>query len=258
MSIKLVALDMDGTLLNSRGELPADFMDWVRHHPDIRTIIASGRQYYRIIKDFVPVQDKLIYVAENGGLVYEKGKVIYSNKMQEKDIRRCLECLDGLEGVTTVVCGAESAYMKPDKDVYQNIAMYYARLQMVEDLYGAASHDTVVKISVFVAGEKAAQMMKYFTNLGGELLATISGKSWIDISYKTVDKGSGVAAIQDYYGIEKKDCMAFGDYLNDVGMFEVCEESYCMGNGHPELKQLAKYITDSNDENGVMKILYQL
>ena len=52
--------------------------------------------------------------------------------------------------------------------------------------------------------------------------------------------------------------MAFGDYLNDVSLFEVCEESYCMENGHPDLKALAKYVTASNDNNGVMKVLEKL
>lgn len=49
--------------------------------------------------------------------------------------------------------------------------------------------------------------------------------------------------------------MAFGDYLNDVSLFDVCGESYCMANGHPDLKKLAKYVTDSNDDNGVMNVL---
>ena len=51
--------------------------------------------------------------------------------------------------------------------------------------------------------------------------------------------------------------MAFGDYLNDVGIFQTCGESYCMENGHPQLKALAKYITDPNDNDGVMNVLRQ-
>ena len=76
MNIKLVALDMDGTLLDSSKKLPADFMDWVRQHPDIKTVIASGRQYYTLVKDFLPIKDSLIYVAENGGLVFEREEII--------------------------------------------------------------------------------------------------------------------------------------------------------------------------------------
>ncbi|MBQ6985849.1 MAG: HAD hydrolase family protein, partial [Oscillibacter sp.] len=46
--IRLVATDMDGTLLNSRKELPPDFEAWVVSHPGIRVAIASGRQYYTL------------------------------------------------------------------------------------------------------------------------------------------------------------------------------------------------------------------
>ena len=53
MKLKLVALDMDGTLLDSQKRLPPDFIPWVENHPDIKTIIASGRQYHTLIKDFI-------------------------------------------------------------------------------------------------------------------------------------------------------------------------------------------------------------
>lgn len=55
-SIQLVALDMDGTLLNSSKQLPADFIDWVRNHPSIQTVISSGRQYYNLVSLFEPVK----------------------------------------------------------------------------------------------------------------------------------------------------------------------------------------------------------
>lgn len=50
--IRLIATDLDGTLLNSRKEVPAEFEEWVCAHPDIKTVIASGRQYYNIRKLF--------------------------------------------------------------------------------------------------------------------------------------------------------------------------------------------------------------
>lgn len=53
MNIKLVALDMDGTLLNSKKEKPAEFIPWVEKHPEIKVVIASGRQYYTLEKDFM-------------------------------------------------------------------------------------------------------------------------------------------------------------------------------------------------------------
>ena len=52
--------------------------------------------------------------------------------------------------------------------------------------------------------------------------------------------------------------MAFGDYLNDIGMMHMCSESYCMKNGHPEVMKAARHTAESNDDDGVMKVLRTL
>ncbi len=259
MDIQLVALDMDGTLLDSQKRLPPDFMDWVKTHPNIKTVIASGRQYDTLYKEFIPIQDQLIYVAENGGFVFEHGEILYSNEMQKEDIRQCLDLIDGIRGLTPILCGAKAAYMRrAEESVCREVRIYYASLQQTEQLYQAALQDTIVKIAIFVDDKMAETSMRYFAGIAGHLAAVLSGDSWIDISNRTVNKGVAVAAIQEKYGIAEEASMAFGDYLNDLALLKNCGESYCMKNGHPDLKKAAKYIADSNDDDGVMKVLRQL
>lgn len=256
MNIKLVALDMDGTLLDSNKKLPSDFMNWVTQHPQIKTVIASGRQYYTLVKDFLPIQDSLIYVAENGGLVFEKEEILYKNEMKKEDIFQCLKRIDSVKGTTPIICGAKSAYMRPAKEaVLKEVQIYYDHLKQTNELYEAANQDTIVKIAIFVEEKQAESAMKYFQDIESHLTAVLSGDSWIDISNCTVNKGIAVAAIQEIYKISKQESMAFGDYLNDAELFKHCEESYCMENGHPDLKLLAKHLTASNDNDGVMNVL---
>ena len=100
--------------------------------------------------------------------------------------------------------------------------------------------------------------MPHFADIQPHLTAVLSGGCWIDIANQSVNKGAAITAIQQKYGIDRAECMAFGDYLNDVELLKSCEESYCMANGHPDLKKIAKHIADSNDNNGVLKILTQL
>lgn len=258
MNIKLVALDMDGTLLDSNKRQPPDFMDWVKAHPAIKTVIASGRQYYTLVKDFIPIKDRLIYIAENGGIVFEREQILYLNEMRQSDIPGCLELIDRIKEATPILCGAKSAYMRPaEPRIFRESAMYYDHLQQTPDILAAAQADTIVKIAVFVDQKMAGAVMKDFSALPGHLSPVLSGDSWIDIANQTVNKGIAVAAIQQKYGIDPAESMAFGDYLNDVGIFQTCGESYCMENGHPQLKALAKYITDSNDNDGVMNVLRQ-
>ena len=190
MNIKLVAVDMDGTLLNSKKEMPEEFIPWVKSHPEIKTVIASGRQYYTLERDFLPIRDNLAFIAENGGLVFEKGEIIFKDEIDKQDVLKA---------------------------------------------------------------------MRYFENIGEKLTAVLSGASWIDIANKTESKGNAIKAICEKYGIAHTEAMGFGDYLNDMSLLESCGESYCMKNGHPTLKALAKYVTEkTNDENGVMEVLKTL
>lgn len=257
--IRLVALDMDGTLLDSQKRLPVDFKAWVSTHPDIKTVIASGRQYYTLRDDFADIQDNLIFIADNGGLVYAQDKIIYSNQMQFADIQAVLALVAKLPGVTPILCGAQSAYMRHAKDYIEAEGrMYYHHLAFTDDLEAAAQQDIIVKIALFIDAYAAEAVYKQLQLPNKEILTVLSGQSWIDIANRSVSKGAALAEIQRQYGISRADSMAFGDYLNDYTLLQACEESYCMGNGHPQLQAIAKHVTLTNDEDGVMMVLRRL
>ena len=76
MSIKLIAADMDGTLLSSRKQLPKGFFPLVRTLKKIgvRFAPASGRQYYNLYEQFGEIADELMYISENGGMVCDGAK----------------------------------------------------------------------------------------------------------------------------------------------------------------------------------------
>ena len=257
MKIKLVATDMDGTLLNTKKEMPADFQAWVLAHPHIRTVIASGRQYYTLEKDFKNIRDSLTFIAENGALVFEKGKIIYKEVMENKDVRLCLDRIGSMPTGIPIVCGAKSAYAKKikDEEFQQNAAMYYEHLEYVDDLYEVIGKDDIAKIAIYYKKEMAEEAFREFDALPPNMKAVLSGNSWIDIAEKNVNKGRALGAIQKQHAITKKESMAFGDYLNDLQLLMQCDESYCMENGHADLKKIAKYITAANDDDGVMQVL---
>lgn len=258
-NIKLVALDMDGTLLDSNKQLPADFIPWVKAHPHIRTMIASGRQYYTLLKDFEEIKDDLLFIAENGGLVYDKNQVIFCDAMDVDDAKMCLSQIQTMPGVVPVVGGEKSAYIETvEPRIYEYIKAFFVRLETVDCLEKCLNQDRIVKIAVYVDACRAEEVFPTIMNLPGRLKSVLSGKSWIDIANNTVNKGAAVAATLQKLDISPRDAMAFGDYLNDYEMLQVCGESYCMENGHPDVKKVAKYIAESNDNDGVMRVLRQI
>lgn len=257
--IKLIATDMDGTLLNNAKELPADFIPWVKSHPEYKVVIASGRQYYTLLRDFAEIKDNLIFIADNGGYAMYKDKIMYSDLMSREDVIASLKAAAEIPGSAVIVCGIESAYMKPSGDEAEEQGhMYYARIRFDEDLLKATESDKIIKIAVFIPDFGAEKVFNDFPKLPDTLLPVLSGDSWIDIANASVNKGAALSAIQKAVGVTPEECMAFGDYPNDIDMLKVCSESYCMANGHELVRKIAKYNAPSNEEQGVMQILNTL
>jgi hydroxymethylpyrimidine pyrophosphatase-like HAD family hydrolase len=88
--IKLVAVDMDGTLVNDRKEIPKSFAPWVIDHPEVQMVIASGRPYYTNERLFRDISDKLIIVGDNGSLIFHKGNVLYKRPIPREDVLSAL------------------------------------------------------------------------------------------------------------------------------------------------------------------------
>ena len=101
-------------------------------------------------------------------------------------------------------------------------------------------------------------MYNSLSGIPESIAPVLSGDSWIDVANRSVSKGSAIEAILENLHIKKEEAMAFGDYLNDYELLLSCGESYAMENAHPKLKKIAKHITASNDEDGVMKVLRQI
>ena len=111
--IRLIAADMDGTLLDSRSRLPAGIFPMIREltGQGIRFVIASGRQYYNLESLFRPVADRLTFVAENGAAVFEKGELhrklpfMLSSLMWEKSTLADSACRTGISTSSALHAG---------------------------------------------------------------------------------------------------------------------------------------------------------
>lgn len=256
MNIKFVAVDMDGTLLDSKKRLPEGLYDWVEKHKGVKLVIASGRQYYALKKDFEPVHEDLIYIAENGALVFVNDEIIFHNEIKKEDVSYCLKLLKEMPYAKPVVCGAKGAYMEnPNEHDWKRCSMFCPRISKVDDIEKAIEDDIIVKIAVYFRNDDAEEYAKEFESLPSHINAVLSGVSWIDIANAGSSKGKAMRFIQDKYSVSRSECMAFGDYFNDVELLEVCEESFFMENGHPDMRKFAKHVAPSNDENGVMRVL---
>ncbi|MGI5894387.1 MAG: Cof-type HAD-IIB family hydrolase [Candidatus Merdivicinus sp.] len=251
--IKLIAVDMDGTLLDSQKRLPEDFPRFLNQlkRAGIRLVIASGRQYYNLKKQLAPYGDQFIYICENGTMIFEKEKPIFLEPFQKEDWQDLVKQLRRIPGACPILCCPENAYCEnQEPNFYPNAKMYYERLELVPDLLQI--EDPVCKIAVydlFGAETNSFRRMRECASTSYQI--TLSGETWIDIMGQS-NKGTALTALEKLEGISYEETMAFGDYLNDCEMMDACYYSCAMANAHPILLQHARFLVGSNDENGVL------
>ena len=259
--MKLVAADMDGTLLDSGHNMPEDMADVIRrmNARGIRFAAASGRQYQSVKKlfDDIGASEDMFFIAENGGIVCERDSILHCETIPEEDVHMLIDMLEDMHDVRIILSGVDSAYIASeltDSDFGRNAALYCESLAFSADLHKAAKTDRITKIAVF---DPDAEHGCYpvLKQLDGKFNVVLSGTKWVDIVSKSADKGSALRFIAEHMGITSAEVMAFGDYLNDLSMIEYAGESCAMENAHPLLKQAAKHIVPSNDDRGVTETI---
>lgn len=259
-AVKMVVTDMDGTLLNSKSEVSERFFDLfeeLRKH-EVQFVAASGRQYSSIFDKLKRIQDRISIVAENGGFV-KQGELELDSVILERDL--IMEMLPGLrqiEGLYTVFCGKESAYIETqDKRFTDILGEYYTHFDIVNDL-AMVDYDEFFKVAVYHFEGSETHVYPHVRHLESHLQVKVSGKNWIDISDPRAHKGNAVKMLQQKHGVGKEETMVFGDFNNDVEMLQEAFFSYAMENAHPNVKKVARFGTKSNDQQGVEFILEQL
>ena len=106
--IKLIATDMDGTLLDSKKRMPADILPVIRalKEQGVSFVIASGRQYAALRRDLRELADDVIFIAENGALIMEKDEQLFIDPMAREDIPEIIaKCDRKAAGPTAPACG---------------------------------------------------------------------------------------------------------------------------------------------------------
>lgn len=259
--IRLIASDMDGTLLDSKKNMPADILHVVRalRGMGIQFVIASGRQYAALRRDLGELADEVIFLAENGALVMENDQQLFIDPLPADIIRPIIERTRDMAGVHPVICRAGAALIEKSapEEFIRNVNLYYDSTEVVDSLLDVCDGlEDVCKVAFYDEGDAEHHEYPLLREILPDSLAVIlSGYSWVDVMKPGANKGRAMRMLQRIKGIGPDQCMAFGDYLNDLEMLGSVTESYAMKNALPEIRAAAKYIAPGNDENGVVRVI---
>lgn len=255
--IKLIATDMDGTLLKSNGQLPHEFSAVLNNLIDkeVMFCVASGRQYFTLRDNMAEFKDKITFIAENGAFIVRNDKELFSKTLDRTMVNEVIKDLNKLHDCKAVLCGKKSAYvLDKSTEFIDEVKKYYHRCAPANSF--DEIDDELFKIAVYDPKGPANNSHLALSPKWSSLLQlTISGQVWLDIGRNDIDKGTAIKFLQSDFGVSETETMAFGDYYNDVSMLQNVYHSYVMENAPAGVKKHGRFIAKSNDENGVLRVI---
>lgn len=260
LKIKLVVSDMDGTLLNEHHQVSKQFYKQFEALKDhgIHFVAASGRQFQSIQQKLHPIKDRISIIGENGGIMQHAHKTNVLLRLSKEDVSDCVEVLRKIKNAYPVLCGSKAAYIDSKDDVfYERLKDYYTVVERVDDILNLYDDD-FLKIAVFHFESSEAHIYPHVKHFESSYQVIVSGQNWLDISHIDANKAYALKIIQNEMGITPQETLVFGDFNNDIEMLKLADMSFAMANAHPNVKSTAKYMTKSNNENGVEEVLDKL
>lgn len=262
-NIKMVAVDVDGTFV--RSDYTYDIPRFQRilsrmRHAGCRFVVASGNQYYQLRDLFPGYYDELSFVAENGAFVKDRTELIFTADMPKETVDEVIDLCRQYPEISNVLCGVNSAYCQRgavSQEFFELTKIYYHRLAWVDDFKKV--QDQILKFAPTVPEEKTYDYYDLFLEkLKGKIEPATSGHGSIDLIMPGCHKASGLKRLAERWGISPEQCAAFGDGGNDIEMLQYCGHSYAMENAPQEVKNAAKYVCPSNEEDGVLVTLEKI
>ncbi len=258
--IRLIACDLDGTLLDAAHDIHADFWPLLAQL-QARGILfcpASGRQYFKLREQFAQAGDRLAYIAENGTFVVHCGEEIRADCLPPTVAHALIATTRKLQATGaragSVLCGKRSAYIEWKEPAFHaEVSRYYKRLEVVDDLLDV--QDDFLKVAVFDFESSQHNVYPVFAHFADTHQVVVSGLHWLDVMAAHANKGTGLRHLQEMLGISPAQTMVFGDYLNDLEMMDQATYAYAMENAHPDLKARARFIAPANTDNGVVRTI---
>ena len=263
MDFKLIALDIDGTLLNSNKELTPHtrYALIEAQRQGKRIIIASGRHPVGV----VPLANDLMLgryggfiMAFGGGKIIDctTGKTVVSKLFPKEYLPDIVGVLKD-SNITVMVHDERKIFANNRVNDYTYVERDILKMDMiaVDDFISAVNFDIN---KVLLAGEPD-ELDKYQEILSkrydGLLDVYKSAPYFLEIMPFGVSKGSMLPLLLEKLGVNKDELIAFGDNYNDMTMIGYAGFGVAMSNGEEEVKKIANYVCESNDDDGIAKTL---
>ena len=263
--VGIIALDLDGTLLNSEKELSPGNLAALQRAADAGwEIVPTTGRFYGGMPEVIRQLPFVHYaITINGACVEDlaDGRVLYSAEIPKDQAIRIMEYMDTLPVIYDCYMGSaawmtEALKAKVDEVVEDPRIrrMFYELRQPVPELkaFIAEGGQDVQKTQFFATDMKLrARLLEEMPKMFENIVATSSSPQNVEINNIHANKGEALLALADAIGVPREKVLAFGDGLNDVTMIKAAGVGIAMENAEAVVKEAADWVTKSCDEDGV-------
>lgn len=260
---KLIALDMDGTLLTSDKTISDKTRKAIKaaEKQGVKVVLASGRPLNgltRYLEELDLFKGDDYVLSYNGGLVQntKTEEIVSKVVIKGSDLKNIYEVSQKLD-INIHGFSAEEGLITPKNSKYTQYEADMNGIDIkIKDFNLVEDDEDIIKVMMIDEAEILDPAIeKLPKNLYEKYSIFKSAPYFLEFTNKEVDKGLGLKKLAEYLGIKKEEIIACGDAGNDLSMVRYAGLGVAMGNATEEVKEAANYITKSNDEDGIAEVI---
>jgi Cof subfamily protein (haloacid dehalogenase superfamily) len=256
--IQLIAIDLDGTLLNAEKTISAFNLDALRRAAaqGVLIVVASGRSYRDAMDFSASILEGQPLICANGAMacLHNPYECVYCECLSKAKLRAVTEVLEREKCYYHVYCDdgsvMESRTGNPGRARKLNCYDYQGEV-LSEDEMPKYVGDGALKVVCFCPEPDKLKRIRAAMEQAGNLEVNSSWWDNLEVLEEGVNKGAALRALAERLGIPIEQVMAIGDNENDLSMFEAAGLSVAMGNASAEVQAKADAVTETNEEDGV-------
>lgn len=260
---KLIALDMDGTLLKDDKTISKANFDAIKAAKanGYKVVLATGRPVKGIekyLKQLDLMSDDDYAVAFNGAVVQKtkSGNVIAKNLMKYEDLKKIYDLSLKLNlNVHTLTTNNEC--ITPKVNPYSKHEATMNDLSLIEKPFDTIDrNENIVKIMLVDSKENLDRAENLIPKEFHDKYTVVRSEDiFLEFLNKKVDKGFGISLLAKNLGLSRDEIICVGDAGNDIAMIKYAGLGVAMGNAFPEVKEICNYVTKTNEEDGVAHVI---
>ncbi len=272
--MKLIAIDLDGTLLGEDGKISEVNQEAIRKRQanGDSVVFCSGRSLHDMKEIAAAANLELPLICANGSLTSVNDEIIRSQILTSDKLIEIMEKVSEAELYFEIYTN-KGVYIQKDKQpileeeketlfdtpeekenaehIIQIQNMQYGMVEVDDYLEAGVAELEPYKVFILSFRRQELEKLAEAWKDREDISVTTSGYQKLEVAHPDASKGNALKGLAEYYHIPQEDVVAVGDNYNDVSMFQYAGTAVAMQNAEPEVKEYADHVTRSNEENGV-------